>query len=176
MTVQHTSAALPSGSSLPVAFNNPITAGHLLLVAESSYSAAGLLPPTDSKGNTFTQLVSSGTGSGPSAAAIYAASANASGADTVTCSISTTNNIHCNIYEVEGVTSTVDQTGISAVSGTALTVSTTSAPPRMPSITFSLSSATTGQSSYTVGSGWAMPNIRMTLVIPATAPSRKIRS
>jgi len=153
MTVQHTSAALPSGTSLPVAFNNPITAGHLLLVAESSYYVAELLTPTDSKGNTFTQLVTAGTGAGPSAAAIYAATANASGTDTVTCKINTTDNIHCNIYEVEGVTSIVDQTGNSTLSGKAQTVSTTSATTNAVDYLFAYFSDN-GQSSYTVGSGW----------------------
>ena len=57
-------------------------------------------------------------------AAIYAATANGSGADTVTCGVSASNNIHCHIYEVQGVTTTVDQTGNSSQTGASLTVST----------------------------------------------------
>ena len=38
-----------------------ITSGNLLLVAESSYNGVSLLPPTDTKGNTFTQLATAGS-------------------------------------------------------------------------------------------------------------------
>ena len=45
----------------------------------------------------------------------------------MTCNISASNNIHCNIYEVHGITTTVDQTGNSTVASTSQTVSTSAA-------------------------------------------------
>jgi hypothetical protein len=125
-TVQHNSGSTESGTSLAVAFPGNVTSGNVLLVAESTYDAETLGTPTDSRGNSFTQLVTAGT-SGASRAAIYAATANGNGADTATCSISATNNIHCHIYEVQGITTTVDKTGNSTVTSTSQTVSTSAA-------------------------------------------------
>lgn len=153
MTVQHNSAATETGTSLAVAFKSNITSGHLILVAESSYDGMSLLTPTDTKGNTFTKLVTQVAGSGESVTAIYSASANASGADTVTCGISASNNIHCHVYEVEGVTSTVDQTGTSTVSSTSLTVSTSSSTTNAVDYLLAFFSDN-GPSTYAVGSGW----------------------
>ena len=153
MTVQHNSAATETGTSVAVAFKNNITSGNLILVAESSYAGVTLLAPTDTKGNVFTQLVTAGTDSGASAAAIYSASANSSGADTVTCGVSVSNNIHCHIYEVEGVTSSVDQTGTSTVDSASLTVSTSSSTTNAVDYLLAFFSDN-GGSTYTAGSGW----------------------
>jgi len=125
-TVQHNSGSTESGTSLAVAFPSNVTSGHVILVAESTYDAETLDTPTDTEGNSFTQLVTAGT-SGDSVAAVYAATAKSSGADTVTCNISASNNIHCHIYEVQGITTTVDQTGNSTVASTSQTVSTSAA-------------------------------------------------
>ena len=87
-------------------------------------------------------------------AAIYAATANASGADTVTCNISATNNIHCNIYEVQGVTATVDKTGNSTETSTSLTVSTSGATTNAVDYLFAFFTDNDSGSTYTPGSGW----------------------
>jgi len=127
MTVQHTSGSNEDASSLAVPFNSNVTSGNVLIVAESTYSGVTLETPTDSLGNTYTQLVT-GSNSGGSVAAVYAATTTSSGADTVTCNTNNaTNNIHCNIYEVQGITTTVDQTGTFSEGGTSLTVSTSAA-------------------------------------------------
>ena len=112
MTVQHTSGTTPDAVSLAVTFNSSVTSGNLILVAESSYDGVSLDTPTDSQGNSFTQLAVTTVGTaGNDVEAIYAATASASGADTVTCNISSVNNIHCHIYELQGVTAVVDQKG-----------------------------------------------------------------
>ena len=127
MTVQHTSGSNEDASSLAVPFNNSVTSGNVLIVAESTYAGVTLETPTDSLGNTYTQLVT-GINSGGSVAAVYATTTTSSGADTVTCNTNNaTNNIHCNIYEVQGITTTVDQTGTFSETGTSLTVSTSAA-------------------------------------------------
>ena len=84
MTVQHTSGSNEGASSLAVPFNSNITSGNVLIVAESTYAGVTLVTPTDSQGNTYTQLVTRELFRG-SVAAVYAATANSSGADTVTC-------------------------------------------------------------------------------------------
>jgi hypothetical protein len=126
LAVQHNSSYVESGPSVAVAYNSNVTAGNLLLVAVSTYDGVSLETPTDTLGNSFVQLATQGT-TGASVAAIYAATANASGADTVTCGVSSANNIHCHIYEVQGVTTTIDQTGTSSQAGPALTVPTSAA-------------------------------------------------
>jgi len=126
-TVQHNSGGNPTATSVAVAFNNNVTSGNILLVAESTYDGETLDTPTDTQGNSFIQLVTAAGSSPDSVAAIYAATAKSSGADTVTCNISASNNIHCHIYEVQGAKAVVDQTGNSTLSSTALTVSTSAA-------------------------------------------------
>ena len=115
MTVQHNSGGSPSGTTTAVTYKNNITSGNLLLVAESSYDGVAFGTPTDTFGNHFTQLALDASGSSGSGVAIFAATANASGADTVSCNISPANNVHCHIYELEGVLATVDKTGTSVV-------------------------------------------------------------
>ncbi len=128
MTVQHTSGVTSNSTSLAVPFNANVTSGNLILVAVSSYEGVTLAAPTDSQGNGFTQLALTTVGtSGNDVEAIYAATASASGADTVTCNLSASNNIHCHIYELEGVTAVVDQTGQIQQASDSLSVSTSSA-------------------------------------------------
>jgi hypothetical protein len=152
LTVQHNSGTTESGTSVTVAYNSNVTSGNLLLVAESSYDGVSLEAPTDTLGNSFVQLVAKGT-SGDSVAAIYAATANASGADTVTCGVNASNNIHCHIYEVQGVTAIVDQTGNSSVTGTSLSVPTSAATTNAVDYVLAFFSDN-GGSNYTPGSGW----------------------
>src|ERR1039458_10372603 len=80
MTVQHNSGVTPGALSLAVPFNRSVTAGNLILVAESSYDGVALVAPTDSQSNSFTQLALTTVGtSGNDVEAIYAATASASG-------------------------------------------------------------------------------------------------
>jgi hypothetical protein len=71
-TVQHNNGYTASGTSVAVAFNSDVTSGNLLLVAESSFDGESLETPTDTLGNTFVQLVTNGTSSEQSVAAVYA--------------------------------------------------------------------------------------------------------
>ena len=153
MTVQHNSGSTETGTSLAVAFTSNVTAGNVLLVAESTYDAETLGAPTDTQGNSYTQLVTAGT-SGDSVAAIYAATAKSSGADTVTCNISATNNIHCHIYEVQGITTTVDQTGNSTVASTSQTVSTSAATTNADDYVFAFFSDNAKGATLTSGPGY----------------------
>ena len=151
-TVQHNSASTEGGTSQAVAFTSNITSGNVILVAESTYDAETLDMPTDTMGNSFTQLVTAGT-SGDSTAAVYAATAKSSGADTVTCNISASNNLHCHIYEVQGITTNVDQTGNSTVTSTAQTVSTTSATTNADDFVFAYFSDNGNGTHITAGPG-----------------------
>lgn len=152
-TVQSNNGANESTASIAVAFNSNVTSGNLLLVAESSYDAATLEPPTDTLGNNFTQLVTKGT-TGAAVTAIYAATNSSTDADTVTCNISATNNIHCHIYEVQGATATVDQTGNSSAAGIPLSVSTTAATTNAIDYVLAFFADNHRGSTYTAGPGW----------------------
>jgi hypothetical protein len=126
-TVQDSSGYnVTAASSITVDFGTKVTHGDQLLVAESTSSGAALGTPTDSQGNAYTQLVTASS-PGQSVAAIYLATAENSGADSVTCPISAANDIACHIYEVRGSSGIVDQTGTSVQTGTTLSVSTSRA-------------------------------------------------
>jgi hypothetical protein len=153
IAVQHNGANNPSSTSLPVSFTSNVTSGDVILVAESSADGVSLVTPTDSEGNSFTQLVTAGT-SGASAAGIYGAYAGSSGADTVTCNISTANNLHCHIYEVQGITTTVDQTGSSSQTSSSLSVSTSAATTNADDYVLAFFTDNNSQTTYTVGSGF----------------------
>ena len=159
MTVQHNSGYHPTATSLAVAFNSNVTSGNVILVAVSTYDAETLNTPTDTQGNSFTQLVTAGT-SGDSVAAIYAATAKSCGADTVTCNISASNNIHCHIYEVQGTTATVDKTGNSTQTATSLTVSTSAQTSNADDYVFAYFSDNGNATTYTAGPG--LGDIEMT--------------
>ena len=154
MTVQSNSGSSEDSDALAVSFNNNVTSGNVILVAESTYDAETLATPTDTIGNTFTQIVTAGT-SGDSVAAVYAATNKSSGADTVTCNDNdASNNLHCNIYEVQGITTTVDQTGNSTVTGTALTVSTSAATTNAVDYIFVFFTDNANGANITVGPGY----------------------
>ena len=152
-TVQDNNGYSANGTSVAVAFGSNVTSGDVVLVAVSTYDAETISAPTDTQGNSFTQLVTAGT-SGAAVAAIYAATAKSTAADTVTCNISSTNNIHCHIYEVSGVTATVDKTGTSSQAGTALTVSTSASTSNANDYVFAYFADNHTASTYTVGSGY----------------------
>jgi hypothetical protein len=152
LTVQHNSGDNPTATSLAVPFNSNVTAGNVLLVAVSTYDGVSLDTPTDSLSNSYTQLVTLGT-SGASVAAIYAATSNSSGADTVTCNISSSNNIHCHIYEVQGITTTMDQSGSSSLTNTSLSVSTSASTSNADDYVLAYFSDNANQSTYTAGPG-----------------------
>ena len=152
-TVQSSNGFAASATSVPAVFTSSVTSGNLVLVAVSTYDAETIKVPTDTLGNSFTPLVSSGV-SGSAVASIYAAVAKSSGADTVTCGISAANNIHCHIYEVAGVTGVVDATGASSATGTALTVSTSKATTNAADYVFAYFADNHSEATYTVGSGY----------------------
>jgi hypothetical protein len=152
-TVQDNSGYSANGTSVAVAFGSNVASGDVVLVAVSTYDAETISAPTDTQGNSFTQLVTAGT-SGAAVAAIYAATAKSSAADTVTCNISSTNNIHCHIYEVSGVSATVDKTGTSSQAGTALTVSTSASTANANDYVFAYFADNHTAATYTVGSGY----------------------
>ncbi len=152
-TVQDNSGYVANASSVAVAFSSNVTAGDVVLVAVSTYDAQTISTPTDTQGNGFTQLVTTGT-SGAAVAAIYAATAKSTAADTVTCAINSANNIHCHIYEVSGITTTVDKTGTSSKAGTALTVSTSASTSNANDYVFAYFADNHSAATYTVGSGY----------------------
>src|SRR5208337_1338820 len=154
-TVQDNNGYVADTTSVAVAFGSNVTSGHVIVVAVSTYDGETLVTPTDTQGNSFTQLVTAGT-SGAAVAAIYVATARSSAADTVTCSIanSASDNIHCHIYEVSGVTTTVDKTGTSSQAGTALTVSTSASTANANDYVFAYFADNHSAATYTVGSGY----------------------
>ena len=154
MTVQHNSGGTSSGTSVAVAFNSSVTTGNVILVAESSASGVSLVAPADSQINSFTQLVTLAGTSGNSSVAIYAATASASGADTVTCNISAANNIHCHIYEVQGITTVVDQTGTLQQTSDSLSVPTTAATTNADDYLLAFFADNGTADLITAGTGW----------------------
>jgi hypothetical protein len=153
-TVQSNNGSSEDSDALAVAFNSNVTSGNVILVAESTYDAETLATPTDTIGNTFTLLVTAGT-SGDSVAAVYGATNKSSGADTVTCNDNdASNNLHCNIYEVQGITTTVDETGNSTLTNTALTVSTSAATTNADDYVFAFFADNANGANITVGPGY----------------------
>ena len=154
MTVQHNSGSSEDSDALAVSFTSNVTSENVILIAESTYDAETLATPTDMIGNTFTLLVTAGT-SGDSVAAVYAATNKSSGADTVTCNDNdASNNLHCNIYEVQGITTTVDKTGNSTLTSTAQTVSTSAATSNAVDFVFAFFSDNANGANITVGPGY----------------------
>src|ERR1700686_5120350 len=123
-TVQHNSGFTAAGASVAVPFTSNVTFGNVLFVAGSTYAGQTLIAPTDSQGNVYA-LVATTTNPGNSVASIYVTTATSTGANTVTCRLGGSSNNHCHIYEVAGVTTTVDASGRQIVTGSALSVSTT---------------------------------------------------
>jgi hypothetical protein len=154
-TVQHNSHFTGSASSVAVKFRSSVTAGHLLLVAQSTYDQETLNAPTDSQGNAFARLVT-GDSPGAAVAAIYVATAKSTGADTVTCSIGAgaADNIHCHIYEVSGTTAVVDAVGSAVQIATSLSVSTSKATTNANDYIFAYFGDNVTESTYVVGAGF----------------------
>lgn len=71
-TVQHNSGFTGSASSIAVKFRSSVTAGDVLLVAQSTFDGETLNAPADSQGNAFALLVT-GNSPGAAVAAIYIA-------------------------------------------------------------------------------------------------------
>ena len=122
------------GTSLALAFSSNVTAGDLIVVAVSTYTGETISSPTDNSSpsnDAYGLAVSAkpATTGTPSAASIYYAVANATGALTITAHIGASDNIHLHIYEISGLSPTLssvlDQTGSNAqTSTTSATVST----------------------------------------------------
>jgi PKD repeat protein len=153
-TVQHNSGFAGSASSVAVKFVSSVTAGHLLLVAQSTFDGETLNAPVDSQGNIFALLVT-GDSPGAAVAAIYIAIANSTGPDTVTCTIGAgaSDNIHCHIYEVSGTTSVVDAIGSAVQISTSLSVSTSKATTNPNDYIFAYFGDNVSESTYIAGSG-----------------------
>jgi hypothetical protein len=152
-TVQHASGFVPSSTSVAVPFKSNVTAGDVLFVTVSTYANKTLSTPTDSQANAYTLAVT-GTNPGNSVASIYVGTAKSTGADTVTCHIGASDNIHCHIYEVKGVTTTLDSSGTQLLTGTALSVSTASATTNASDYVLSFFAEDNSQHTFTVGAGY----------------------
>ena len=153
-TVQHNSGFVGSANFVAVNFKSSVTAGHLLLVAQSTFDGETLSTPMDSQGNAFASLATAHS-PGASVAAIYATTARSTGPDTVTCGIAAgaSDNIHCHIYEVSGATPVVDAIGSALQTGAALSVSTSSATTNANDYVFAYFSDDVSESTYVAGSG-----------------------
>jgi PKD repeat protein len=154
-TVQHNSGFIGSASSLAVTFKSSVTAGHILLVAQSTFDGETLIAPADSQNNVFAQLVT-GRSPGDSVAAIYIATAKTTGPDTVTCKIGAgaSDNIHCHIYEVSGTTAVVDAVGSAMQTGESLSMSTSKATANANDYVFAYFSDDVAESTYAAGPGF----------------------
>ena len=154
-TIQHNSSFAASANSVSVSFQNSVTAGHILLVAQSTFDGETLTTPADSQGNAFAPAVT-GDNPGAAVAAIYIAMARKSGTDTVTCGIGggASDNIHCHIYEVSGTTSVVDAVGNRVMSNTSLSVSTSKATANANDYVFAYFGDNVSESTYVAGPGF----------------------
>jgi BACON domain-containing protein len=153
-TVQHSSGFARSGTSVAVPFKGNVTLGNVLFVAVSTYAKQTMSAPTDSEGNVYT-LAATVTNPGNSVASIYTTTATSTGANTVTCHVGGSDNIHCHIYEVAGVTTTVDASGTRLLTGNALSVSTTAATTNASDYVLSYFAADNTQPTFTAGAGYA---------------------
>ena len=152
-TVQHNSGFARSGTSVAVPFKGNVTSGNVLFVAVSTYAKQTLSAPTDSQGNVYT-LAATATNPGNSVASIFTTTAASTGANTVTCHIAASGNLHCHIYEVAGVTTTVDASGTRLLTGTALSVSTTASTTNASDYVLSYFAADNSQPTFTAGPGY----------------------
>lgn len=152
-TVQHNSGFTPAGASVAVPFTSNVTFGNVLFVADSTYAGQTLIAPTDSQGNVYA-LVATTTNPGNSVASIYVTTAASTGANTVTCRLGGSSNNHCHIYEVAGVTTTVDASGSQIVTGSALSVSTTVATTNASDYVLAYFAADNSRPSFTAGAGY----------------------
>lgn len=155
-TIQHSSGFVPSSTSVAVPFKSNVTAGDVLFVAVSTYAGETISAPTDSQANIYA-LAATGTNPGNSVASIYVATAKSTGADTVTCHIGASDNIHCHIYEVKGVTTLLDASGTHTLTGTALTVSTSAATTNASDYVLAYFASDNSQVTFTAGAGYADP-------------------
>jgi PKD repeat protein len=160
-TVQHSSGFTGSANSVAVTLKGIVTAGNRLLVAQSTFDGETLNAPVDSQGNVFNLLVT-GHSPGAAVAAIYIATANSTGPDTVTCSIGgdASDNIHCHVYEVSGTTSVVDALGTATQIATSVSVSTSNPTTNANDYIFAYFSDDVSESTYVAGSG--LGNIEQT--------------
>jgi PKD repeat protein len=154
-TVQHNSGFTGSASSVAVGFKSNVTAGDVLLVAQSTFDVETLNAPADSQGNAFALLVT-GDSPGAAVAAIYVATAKSTGADTVTCSLGAgaSDNIHCHIYEISGTTAVVDAVGSAVQTARSLSVSTSKATANASDYVFAYFGDNLAESTYVAGSGF----------------------
>jgi len=154
-TVQYNSGFAASANIVPVSFQNSVTAGNVLLVAQSTFDGETLTTPVDSQRNAFARLVT-GDSPGAAVAAIYIATARNTGADTVTCGIGAgaSDNIHCHIYEVSGTTSGVDAVGSGVLSSASLSVSTSKATTNANDYVFAYFGDNVSESTYVAGPGF----------------------
>lgn len=155
-TVQHNSGFVPSGTSVAVPFKSNVTSGNVLFVAVSAYAGQTLNAPTDSQGNVYA-LAATTTNPGNSVASIYVATAVSTGANAVTCQLAGSGSIHCHIYEVAGVTPIVDVSGTQLLTGSALSVSATTATTNPSNYVFSYFAADNSQLTFTAGAGYGNP-------------------
>jgi len=152
-TVQHNSGFSSGGMSVAVLFKGNVTSGNVLFVAVSSYAGQTLIAPTDSQGNAYA-LAATTMNPGNSVASIYVATAASTGPNTVTCRLAGSSNSHCHIYEVAGVTTTVDASGTRMLTGNALSVSTTAATTNPSDYVLSYFAADNSQLTFTAGAGY----------------------
>ena len=152
-TVQHNSGFVPSGTLVAVQFKGNVSSGNVLFVAVSAYAGQTLNAPTDSQGNVYA-LAATTTNPGNSVASIYVATAASTGANSVTCHIAGSGNIHCHIYEVTGVTPTVDALGTRLLTGNILIVSTAAATTNASDYVLSYFAADNSQLTFTAGAGY----------------------
>lgn len=152
-TVQHAGGSGFNGSSVAVPFKANVTSGNVLFVAASAYAGQTITTPTDSQGNVYA-LAATATNPGNAVAAIYVTGATSTAANTVTCHIAGSGNLHCHIYEVAGVTTTLDASGTQLLSGSALSVSTAAATTNANDYVLSYFAADNSQLSFIPGAGY----------------------
>jgi hypothetical protein len=122
-----------AGDSSTAVFVSPVTSGNLIVVGVSAfYSSAGgpyTASVSDSLSPTFTQAANiCNTGAYANCAAIFYATATASGADTVTVTANngrTMNNLDIFVYELNGLTTVGATTGTGQSAGTAISTAST---------------------------------------------------
>jgi len=133
--VQSTSKTAANVTSTTLAYTANVTAGNLLVAFWACFSPSSgvghVQAPTDTKGNTWTQVTAISNADSETSCQMFYAIANGSGADTLTFTVSgaASGFLFCAIAEFSGIVaaSPLDKTAAGTGSGTAVSSGSTAA-------------------------------------------------
>lgn len=152
--VQHKSSNC-SATSCSLAFASNNGTGNLLVYLCAGNAGVSMSAATDTNTNTISNALNNTISSTGAERIDYVASSH-SGANTVTCSQTSSNRVHIHIYEISGTTGTLDSTTNTARgAGTSQSISTSSATTAANEIVFGFFYDQPNNDSLTAGTGFS---------------------